>query len=70
MIRKIGEEFEYEGKRLKVVECDNCLGCYFRNMSWIVPCNRPGSSDIIGPCSPVYRDGHGVIFVEVKGGER
>lgn len=70
MIRKIGEEFEYEGRKLKVVECDSCLGCYFRNVSRIIPCNKQGTDNIVGECAPAYRDGESVIFVEVKGGEK
>ena len=30
MERKIGEEFEYNGVKLKVVEEDFCENCYFR----------------------------------------
>lgn len=70
MIRKVGEEFEYEGRKLKVVECDNCLGCYFRSASWIIPCNKPGIDNIVGKCDKAYRGGESVIFVEVKGGKK
>ena len=70
MIRKIGEEFEYEGKKLKVVECDDCLGCYFLNMSRVIPCSKPETRCIVGECAPAYRDEESVIFVEVKGGKK
>lgn len=68
MIQEIGKIFEYEGKKLKVVECEDCFGCYFLDLSLFVPCTRPEDSDIVGVCEPYYRDGKGVKFVEVKGG--
>lgn len=59
--REIGEVFEYEGKKLKVMkQVDGCTGCYFKGS--ICRNNR-----IIGECIYCRRsDKIGVIFVEVK----
>ena len=61
--RKIGETFEFEGHKLKVVDKDSygCDGCFFLN--------RECSSikDVRGFCSKEYRtDNKHVIFVEAK----
>lgn len=57
--REIGEVFEYEGKKLKVVEKITCDGCYFEGL--ICRNNR-----IIGDCiSTLRNDNKGVIFVDI-----
>ena len=64
MERKIGEVFEYEGKKLKVVETVNnlCFDCYFFDG---VNCQRTEREG--GECSDSKRaDYKPVIFVEVK----
>ena len=63
MERKIGETFEFEGHKLKVVDKDSygCDGCFFfnRECSLIM--------DVRGCCSKEYRtDKKRVIFVEAK----
>ena len=64
MERKIGETFEFEGKKLKVVENNDnsgCEKCFF--------CNRECSSirDVRGFCSEELRtDKKHVIFVKAK----
>lgn len=70
MERKLGEIFEYEGKRLKVEEVtvfNGCINCYFEG-----ECSLAGSffeqESIVGSCFPDIReDGKNVIFKEVKG---
>lgn len=61
MERKIGETFEYQGIKLKVMkQVDGCSGCYFKGYS----CRN---NRIIGECIYCRRsDKIGVIFVEVK----
>ena len=63
MERKIGETFEYEGKKLQVVEtANNCFDCYFFDG---VNCQRTEREG--GECSDSKRaDYKPVIFVEVK----
>ena len=64
MERKIGETFEYEGKKLKVVEDERnlCFDCYFFDG---VNCQRTEREG--GECSDSKRaDYKPVIFVEVK----
>ena len=64
MERKIGEVFEYQGKKLKVVEAakDLCFDCYFFDG---VYCQRTEQES--GECSILKRDDYkSVIFVEVK----
>lgn len=61
MERKIGEVFEFEGKKYEVVETDmwTCKGCAF-NYIW----NHPACKN---RCAANERtDGADVIFVEVK----
>ena len=61
MERKIGETFEFEGHKLKVVDKDSygCDGCFFLNRE----CSL--IKDVIGFCSDEYRtDKKRVIFVE------
>lgn len=59
--REIGEVFEYEGKKLKVMKGeDGCTGCYFKE-------SQCRNNSIIGECIYCRRnDKIGVIFVEVK----
>ena len=64
MERKIGETFEYEGKKLQVVETANnlCFDCYFFDG---VNCQRTEREG--GECSDSKRaDYKPVIFVEGK----
>ena len=64
--RKVGEVFEFEGHKLKVVDegtckCNECL-FYRRECSLI--------RNVIGSCSEVHRtDKKSVIFVKVKDGQ-
>ena len=61
MERKIGEIFEYEGKKLKVVEASHgCDGCFFKRKC------RDGLAVAV-TCAPGDRtDKKFVVFVEVK----
>ena len=61
--RKIGEVFEYEGKKLKVVETekDSCNNCYLED------CECAEKGKVCGAClSETRTDNKPVIFVEVK----
>ena len=63
MERKIGETFEYEGKKLKVTEyrLDTCESCFFDEH-----CTRDNKA-LAGKCGSNDRDdGKNVIFVEVQ----
>ena len=63
MEREIGETFEYEGKRLKVMadRVDTCEACFFDGH-----CTR-GNKALAGKCGSNDRDdGKNVIFVEVQ----
>ena len=63
MERKIGETFEFEGHKLKVVDKDGygCDGCFFLSRE----CSL--TRDVSGFCSEEYRtDKKRVIFVEAK----
>ena len=63
MERKIGETFEFEGHKLKVVDKDGygCDGCFFLSRE----CSL--TRDVSGFCSNEYRtDKKRVIFVEAK----
>ena len=69
MERKIGEVFEFEGKKIKCVEdvglqmCEICLIKDFKLKSCYC------ISDVIGVCSPILReDSKSVIFIEIKEG--
>ena len=64
MERKIGEIFEYEGKKLQVIEdsFDTCNGCYFDKEK-----NCRDLLDIRGKCGSFEReDKHYVSFIEFK----
>lgn len=67
MERKIGEEFEYNGVRLKVVEGEGCENCYFHNL---VPfgnvCKCGEYMKIRGKCGTIREDGKSVQFVKVE----
>ena len=58
--RKVGEVFEYEGRKLKVMEeIDGCAGCCFREYS--CPNHR-----IVGECLYDKRSNNkGVIFIDI-----
>lgn len=63
MEQKIGEQFEYNGVRLKVVESKACKGCYFfkdfRYCDEII--------EVTGDCIPLYRsDRKSVNFQKVE----
>ena len=64
MERKIGETFDYKGKRLEVVEGIGCAGCYFPYVGSL--CSYPDVKNIIGLCSEARKDGKNVIFKEVE----
>ena len=67
MERKIGEEFEYNGVRLKVVEEDFCENCYFRDKHENESCARSGHISVSGSCSKAKREDHkSVQFIEIK----
>ena len=61
MERKVGEVFDFNGKRLKVVEAHqkNCDGCFLDG------CCSERYNDILGNCSPRSDRKH-VIFVEAE----
>ena len=67
MERKIGEEFEYYGVRLKVVEGRSCSHCYFRDKHENEACSRSKHISVSGFCS-LYRrkDCNSVQFIEIK----
>ena len=66
MERKIGEEFEYDGKKLRVIEepFDTCDGCYFNGKV----CQEASILKIIGNCGCIIlrKDKINIIFKEVK----
>ena len=61
MERKIGETFEYEGEKLKVIKAGTaCDGCYFKGKS----CDNR-NYDITGICSWTRKDNQPVRFIKV-----
>ena len=67
MERKIGEEFEYNGVKLKVVEEDLCENCYFRDKRENEPCARSEHILVSGFCSKTKREDHkSVQFIKIK----
>lgn len=66
MERKIGEVFEYDGKKLRVIEepFDTCDGCYFNGRV----CQEASILKIIGNCGCIIlrKDKINIIFKEVK----
>ena len=63
----IGLIFEYEDKKIKVVESQGCQGCIFADEENITVfrCNQPDNFDIACTSSHRY-DNKYVKFVEVK----
>lgn len=65
MERKIGEIFEYEGKKLQVIEdsFDTCNGCYFNGKV----CQEATILKIVGNCGCIVprKDKINIIFKEV-----
>lgn len=65
MERKIGEEFEYKGVRLKVVENKStndvyCVGCFFRESCYL-------HEEVAGECVGEYRLGKtNAKFIKIK----
>ena len=65
MERKIGEEFEYNGVRLKVVENKSsndvyCVGCFFRENYYL-------HEEVVGECVSEYRfDKTNVKFIKIE----
>ena len=60
--RKVGEVFEYKGKKLQVKECaySGCDGCFFDEQH--IPCSK----NVAGYCGSMFRtDKKKVIFVEI-----
>lgn len=65
MERKIGEVFEYDGKKLRVIEdpFDTCDGCYFNEKD----CQSDQILNIVGNCGyDLRKDKINVIFKEIK----
>ena len=61
MERKIGETFEYEGEKLKVIKAGTaCDGCYFKGKS----CENR-NYDITGICGWTRKDNQPVRFIKV-----
>ena len=61
MERKIGEIFEYEGEKLKVIKAGTaCDGCYFKGKS----CDNR-NYDITGICGWTRKDNQSVRFIKV-----
>ena len=62
MERAIGEIFESDGKKLKVIKDDflSCKGCFFYINN---NCDTEDDYDYVGECSDYFRkDGKSVIF--------
>ena len=67
MERKIGEEFEYNGVRLKVVESFYCNHCYFRDKRENEECCQSEHILVSGVCSKQRREDHkSVQFIKIK----
>lgn len=65
MERPVGEQFEYNGVTLEVVEHKDCLGCYFHKN--YIRCNNTTIRETIGACEDFKRnDLKNIIFKEVK----
>jgi hypothetical protein len=65
MERKLGEVFEFEGKKLKAVKSSNgsCKKCYFNNR--LTACGK--ISENFKNCSEQYReDSKNIVFKEVE----
>ena len=67
MERKIGEEFEYNGVRLKVVEAYGCDKCYFHHLKYYPgACSSSEHYNIHGCCNISRNDRKSVQFVKVE----
>ena len=67
MERKIGEEFEYNGVRLKVVEAGGCDKCYFLHLKYYPSaCSSSEHYNIHGRCNVSRNDKKSVQFVKVE----
>ena len=67
MERKIGEEFKYNGVRLKVVEVGGCDKCYFRNLKpYSGACIIGEQYNIHGCCNTTRSDRKSVQFIKVE----
>ena len=67
MERKIGEVFECNGVRLKVVEGEGCENCYFHNLVLFGNVCKCGEyMKIRGKCGIIREDGKSVQFVKVE----
>ena len=59
MERKVGDVFNFDGKKFEVIEGD-CEDCYFLTKLY---CSKSSVMDIIGECSEVVRkDNEDVCF--------
>ena len=64
MERQIGEQFDYDGVRLEVVESGPCKGCHFFKST--IYCDGYKNEDV-GDCGPDGRsDGKSVKFQKVE----
>ena len=62
MTREIGDIFDNNGMKLKVVELESCKGCYYKNGTSCINDNIKS-----GDCSDHFRtDNKSVIFKKVK----
>ena len=65
MERPVGEQFDYNGVTLEVLEHQDCLGCYFHKN--YIRCNNVTIRETIGACEDFKRnDLKNIIFKEVK----
>ena len=67
MERDVGDQFEYNGVTLEVMQVENfsCKGCYFYNTN--INCKPQTVRDHIGHCTESYRkDKKIVIFKEAE----
>ena len=64
MERQIGEQFDYEGVRLEVVESGPCKGCFFFVNGANIYC-KGFNGEINGPCIG-RSDGKSVKFQKVE----
>ena len=65
MERDVGDQFEYNGVTLEVVEHKDCLGCYFHKN--YIRCNNTTIRETIGACEDFKRnDLKNIIFKEAE----
>lgn len=78
MERKVGEQFEFYGQMMEVVESEFCDGCgFYVNETWtcgIADLRRAGLdheadqiNEVVGLCGRGRSDGKKVKFVNVEG---